>query len=410
MKTEDHLNTTIQTEPCQDSLADSTSKLKVASIFTGIAGIERGLALAGHETEFMCEIDPGARAVLGTHFPGMNIRRDITRVRALPKADVVAAGFPCNDLSQVGPATGIGGTQSRLVSEVFRLVQRGRRTQPLWLLLENVPFMLRLNGGKAIRYIVSRFDEEGYRWAYRIVDTRAFGLPQRRRRVIIAASRTEDPREVLLVDEAADPPFEYSRNVACGFYWTEGNRGVGWAIDAVPTLKGSSSIGITSPPAIWMPGGEIVMPNIRDAERLQGFPPGWTLPATQVGGMREGARWKLVGNAVSVPVARWVGRRLVNPKPYFNDDDECLGSFRRLKSWPDAAWGENGKVYRADITAWPVNYRYKHLAEFLRYPSMPLRERAAAGFLNRARASTLTFVDGFLDAIDAHLEMLRAAA
>ena len=39
----------------------------------------------------------------------------------------------------------------------------------------------------------------------------------------------------------------------CGFYWTEGNRGLGWAVDAVPTLKGGSTIGIPSPPAIWDP-------------------------------------------------------------------------------------------------------------------------------------------------------------
>ena len=39
----------------------------------------------------------------------------------------------------------------------------------------------------------------------------------------------------------------------CGFYWTEGLRGLGWAVDAVPTLKGGSTIGIPSPPAIWDP-------------------------------------------------------------------------------------------------------------------------------------------------------------
>ena len=85
----------------------------------------------------------------------------------------------------------------------------------------------------------------------------------------------------------------------CGFYWTEGLRGLGWAIDAVPTLKGGSTLGIPSPPAIWIQGQRTspTNPDIRDAERLQGFPSDWTEVARENGG--RGARWKLVGNAVS---------------------------------------------------------------------------------------------------------------
>ena len=45
----------------------------------------------------------------------------------------------------------------------------------------------------------------------------------------------------------------FSQKRLCGFYWTEGLRGLGWAVDSVPTLKGGSSIGIPSPPAIWDP-------------------------------------------------------------------------------------------------------------------------------------------------------------
>ena len=63
-----------------------------------------------------------------------------------------------------------------------------------------------------------------------------------------------------------------------------------------------------------MPNGDVVTPGIRDAERLQGFDPDWTLPAEEV--RRRGFRWKLVGNAVTVDVAEWIGRRLRNPGAY----------------------------------------------------------------------------------------------
>ena len=57
-------------------------------------------------------------------------------------------------------------------------------------------------------------------------------------------------------------------NLAHGFYWTEGIKGLGWAANAVPTLKGGSTVGVPSPPAVWLPSGEIVTIGLRDAELL----------------------------------------------------------------------------------------------------------------------------------------------
>src|SRR5213076_10234 len=112
---------------------------------------------------------------------------------------------------------------------------------------------------------------------------------------------------VLFGEDAGERPVDDPTDFPCGFYWTEGIRGLGWAVNAVPTLKGGSTVGVPSPPAIWMPAGEIVTPSLCDVERLQGFETDWTKPAEKV--VRPSLRWKLVGNAVSVPVAAWLGRR-----------------------------------------------------------------------------------------------------
>lgn len=50
---------------------------------------------------------------------------------------------------------------------------------------------------------------------------------------------------------------------------TEGRGGLGWAVDAIPALENGSTIGIPSQPAILMPDGRIVEPDLRDAERMQ---------------------------------------------------------------------------------------------------------------------------------------------
>src|SRR4051794_1046877 len=124
------------------------SALTAAGLFAGIGGIETGFHASGIGTELLCEIDSNAQAVLTKRFPDAVLEADIRKLKSLPKVDVVAAGFPCQDLSQAGRTAGISGRQSRLVDDVFRLVSKPRRG-PRWLVLENVPFMLQLERGRA---------------------------------------------------------------------------------------------------------------------------------------------------------------------------------------------------------------------------------------------------------------------
>jgi DNA (cytosine-5)-methyltransferase 1 len=374
---------------------------RVVGLFAGIGGLERALHRAGHQTTLLCENDPAAMAVLAARFPDIPLCGDVCKLKTLPKGtSLIVAGFPCQDLSQAGKTTGIAGARSGLIGEVIRLLERYKTP---WVLLENVPFMLQLSRGEAMHVITSAFEELGYRWAYRVVDARAFGLPQRRRRVYLVASREGDPRTVLFADEAGAPeePVRNGRPVACGFYWTEGVRGLGWAVDAVPTLKGGSTIGIPSSPAVVLPNGRIITPDIRDAERLQGFPANWTKPAEKVA--KRGARWKLVGNAVSVPAAQWIGKRMSKPGIPLEFNTIPLRDHRH---WPTAAWNIGEGRVRVDASEWPVRRRYSSLQTFLRFEPADLSAKATAGFLKRTGTAKLRFPTGFIDAVRAHLQRM----
>lgn len=385
--------------------------MKTVSLFSGIGGIEVGLGKHGFETVMFCEVDPVARAVLSHHFPDADVQDDILQLKNLPDCDLVTAGFPCQDLSQAGGKRGIEGAKSGLVKRLLELIEkkkRSRKRPPNWLLIENVPYMLSLDSGRAMAFLTDQLGELGYRWAYRVVDARAFGLPQRRPRVVLLAAREGDPRTVIHADEHPEPdldgkPGNVDPEAWYGFYWTEGSRGVGWVKEGVPPIKCGSTLGIASPPAVWKPREHFVgMIDIVDAERLQGFDPNWT-NFEHIGiTARSNMRWRLVGNAVSTTLSEWVGARMRSP-------GEPIGEGKpidRARRWPDAGYG--GKftgAFGVKLSRWPRNTAQQRLSSFLTAPLKPLSVRATNGFLSRARGCTnVSYADHFLDSLQRHQE------
>lgn len=390
-----------------------SSAFRIAGLFAGVGGIEQGFSQAlgsRLETELLCESWEPAQQVLRSRFPDVPLHPDVRTLRDLPdRLDVLAAGFPCTDLSQAGRQAGISGSQSGLIVHLFEMLRlaevRGRTIS--WLLIENVSNMLLLDKGKAMAYLVSALEDLGFRWAYRVVDSRSFGVPQRRRRVILVASRAEDPRAVVFADDTEGLDESQLSADSFGFYWTEGRTGLGWAQDAIPTLKGGSAVGIPSPPAVWIADEEIgrkfVTPSISDAEAFQGFPRGWTVAADI--GRRNGPRWKLVGNAVTVGVAAWAAKRLAIPGDYCAADN----LWNQDRPWPNAAWGDSGKVWAVSVSEFPILEPYTHLMEVLTLSdARPLSHKAASGFWSRLQTTKLGQHPGFRDDMAEHVEVTRS--
>ena len=411
----------------------SSVALEAVGLFAGIGALDLGFERAGHRTLLLCELMPEARAVLSAAqssdwgaFNGADLVEDLTDSgfeRRLPEHfDILTAGFPCQDLSQAGSTKGIEGSRSGLITHVLDMI--GRRPparRPRWIILENVPFMRHLERGKAMGVVMSKLSSLGYSWAYREIDTLAFGLPHRRKRLFIVAclNGQGDPRAVLLEgDVNPDPSYRgpgWLEGRACGFYWTEGNRGIGWADDAIPTLKGGSGLGIPSPPAIILPPeGAFILPTIRDAERLQGLPRGWTEAAAAAGPRAGRIRWKLVGNAVSIPAAEWIGTRVRDVTGLGCDrDDDVLPPDSK---WPSAAWqmDPDGHRFVAKVGPWPCRQTRIPLFDLIREEEDDRRQlsvKATSGFLARFSASTLLARDprhrsALIGALQRHLDVL----
>lgn len=308
------------------------SPLRMGSLFSGIGGIDLGFERAGFSVAWCVEVDARARAVLKARFPSACIYEDVRAVRTEELAvhgqvDVICGGFPCQDLSVAGRRAGLNGERSGLFYEAMRLV-RGLR--PSLVLLENVPGLLTSNQGNDFAAVLR---EVGEGWgceevAWRVLDSQYFGVPQRRRRVFIAGStRAGCAARVLALEEggAGNTRSRESKKPSApgavrGFtssQFANYREGVGTLRANGGDLGGGSETLVSEVREVLVRGADgrdrrkptrvIRKLTPTECERLQGFPPGWTA----VDSASNTTRFKQLGNAVTVNVAEWIGRRVV---------------------------------------------------------------------------------------------------
>ena len=164
------------------------NRLTVGSTFTGVGGADLGFEWAGFDIKWQCEFDAWKQQVLRAHWPDVELFDDIRTMQDPPPVDVMIGGFPCQDLSVAGRRKGFDGERSVLAFEFLRVAES---VQPRWIVLENVPGLLSSNGGRDFARLIDEVVGCGYGVAWRILDARYFGVPQRRRRVFIVARRTD---------------------------------------------------------------------------------------------------------------------------------------------------------------------------------------------------------------------------
>lgn len=177
--------------------------MSTLSLFSGIGGLDLGLARAGFRIVAQCESDPFCRPVLARHWPGVPCFRDIRELvallrppRRLPRylramaaavrarlSDLfaVVGGFPCQDISVAGLGAGVdGGARSGLWKEMRRVIAVVR---PRWVIAENVP-ALRTRGADRVLGDLERL---GYTCWPLVVGVEHVGGPHKRHRVFILA-------------------------------------------------------------------------------------------------------------------------------------------------------------------------------------------------------------------------------
>jgi DNA (cytosine-5)-methyltransferase 1 len=313
------------------------------SAFAGVGGFDLALERIGMRCVGQVEIDPACRSVLARHFPEVprhdDIRTAIDWWAARPRSplDLLTGGFPCQDLSTANTAgrAGLAGQRSGLFYDLGRAVGALR---PRWLLLENVTGLLHCHQGRDFQAVLDELGALGYGVAWTVLDAQDFGLAQQRRRVFVVGCRGAPcPVEVLFAAQPGPP------GAASGGAPKDPPAAAGAGRGPDPHRGGRYRDGVGSvyviqaggwSPLFWREGGPVYTLNTadrhlvaytapgRDApqvrrltprewERLQGFPDEWTATDADGRPLADTVRYRMLGNAVAVPVVEWIGRRLL---------------------------------------------------------------------------------------------------
>jgi DNA (cytosine-5)-methyltransferase 1 len=166
--------------------------LTFGSLFAGIGGIDLGLERAGMTCKWQVEIDPFCQKVLKKHWPDVARYEDVRTVgkHNLERVDLIAGGFPCQDVALIGAGRGLDGERSTLWFEYLRIV---REIRPSWILAENVTGLLSANDGDFFGEVQRGLAESGYTAEWQTLQAGAFGAPHERERVFILCHADEIP-------------------------------------------------------------------------------------------------------------------------------------------------------------------------------------------------------------------------
>lgn len=169
-------------------------KLKCASFFAGVGGIDKGFEDTGFfKTIYANEFDSYPAKTYELNFDLKVDCRDIkdVQVNQIPDFDVMLAGFPCQAFSIAGYRQGFEDLKGRgiLFFELMRII---KAKQPEIVFLENVKNLVGHDDGNTFRVIIDELEKENYYIKFSVLNAMEYGnVPQNRERIYIVAFKSE---------------------------------------------------------------------------------------------------------------------------------------------------------------------------------------------------------------------------
>ena len=300
--------------PEYKSSPKTNNEIVLLDLFSGIGGFAKGLSEAGFKIKkhYFSEINKYSIANYKHNFKNATHIGNIEKAKGkeIERPDIITFGSPCQDLSLAGKRNGLKGKRSGLFYEAIRLI---KETKPRLFIFENVKGLLSCNEGKDFESVLKAFAELGlYDCQWQLLNTRWF-LPQHRERLFLVGSLAKEPRpEIFPIGSAGALSPE---NIA-------EKRAEGEISNTITSQIGGG--GFHTPFIVYRnkkkeKGKSLYHNTFRklspvECERLQGFPDGWTEKGDFENGLQDvsdAQRYLMLGNAVSVPVVKAIGERLL---------------------------------------------------------------------------------------------------
>lgn len=162
--------------------------MRFVDLFAGLGGFHLALRRLEHDCVFACELDPVLRSLYEANF-GVPCSGDIRSIRIddVPEHDILCAGFPCQPFSKAGSQEGL--LCSRNGTLFDNVVEILSARKPRYLILENVPNLLRHDKERTWQLMRATLKGIGYEVDDHRLSPHQFGIPQIRERVYIVGSR-----------------------------------------------------------------------------------------------------------------------------------------------------------------------------------------------------------------------------
>lgn len=333
--------------------------MRYLSVCSGIEAATVAWHPLGWEAAAFADIEKFPSQVLAHHYPTVPNLGDMTKFKEWNlngAIDLLVGGTPCQSFSVAGLRAGLDDPRGNLMLTYVAILERFK---PKWFVWENVPGVLSSNKGRDFGAFLAAVGQCGYGFAYRVLDAKHFGVPQRRRRVFVVGclGDWESAAKVLFEPESVrgdiaprrekrqDASSRARPSIASGkptVGTLMANAGTKLWLGNQEALTGDYHI---LQPAYGIPGnwigrkpengGNAVQPMhdvapcltkadrhgvaanmaVRrltpvECERLQGFPDSYTDIKPNGKDTPDGPRYRALGNSMAVPVMAYIGKRI----------------------------------------------------------------------------------------------------
>jgi len=176
--------------------------LSAISLFSGCGGDTLGMERAGYNVGAFNEFKQFAINTHLENFPGSVLLKDkVPDITKVPdavfepykgKTDLVFAGFPCQGFSRAGNRKAAD-PRNQMYTQFVRVV---KLTEPRFFIGENVPGLVSMKSGPkeddppVLNLIIAAFKQIGYELTYNVLEATDYGVPQKRKRLLLVGWRT----------------------------------------------------------------------------------------------------------------------------------------------------------------------------------------------------------------------------